>query len=118
MNKNIVPVLVIFSVSILFLPGLQSTSARSAGDDGPYITPIGVEMWSENHTMFTTYFKVHAGESAIENVIIIISSDRESVETVVEHISADTYELLTLDISAYTPHSIHAKVIDYNIRGQ
>ncbi len=117
MRQNLVPILALVAAFIIILPASQYAFARFAGDDGPFITSVGTKMWSSNYpNYFIATYKVHAGDQSVENVKILVLSDRQVTKTTVDFVSANDYDLITVKIMAYSPYSINAKIIDFQIK--
>ena len=115
-RQNLVPILALVAAFMLILPAGQYAFAKFAGDDGPFITSVGTKIWSSNYpNYFIATYKVHAGEQSVENVKILVFSDRQVTETTVDFVSANNYDLITVKIMAFSPYSINAKIIDYQV---
>ncbi len=89
-------------------------------EEVPGITPI-VRIVSTNNfsaespNIFNAIFELTAGDNNVENVQIQVSSDRQSVETIVNALFAFDTSVNTVKIQAQDPTSITVELLSFQL---
>ena len=95
-------------------PGIVSSEVPKI--DPPVIRIISVTNFSgESENTFNAIFQLSAGNENIEDVQIVIESDRDVVWTIVNGLFAHDSSINSVKIQVIDPTSITAIIVDYQI---
>jgi len=84
--------------------------------DPPIVKIVSIDSFNgESENTFNTIFQLSAGNENIEDVQIVIESDRDIIWTIVNGLFAQDSSINSVKIQALDPTSITAIIVDYQI---
>ena len=94
----------------------ESEPEAKAVEGGPSVKFLSVSQLSANspHT-FKAFFKVFSGDNTVENILLDVQSDRETIQALAGNLGVGRSTVLTVIIKALDPSSITANVLSWDV---